>query len=132
MLAKNTNWADAHVMELVGTSLVASQYGCFADQLVELTDSVEVLLQGDKKESIKRELAVPDVALHALGTVLLRADGAMVVNGVGKKDKTLLDTYRIPVLLDVAALKDPAVFVSEMRVEIDKLYAAGERLLASK
>lgn len=132
MLGKTANWADSRVMEVVGKSLIASQLGFFADQLAALIDSVEVLLKGDKNVSIKRELVVPESALQAFGTVFLKADGAMTVSGTGRKDKNLLDTYRIPVVLDVAALKDPAVFVSEMRVEIDKLYASGERLLVSK
>lgn len=126
------NHAGAHIdVEAIGKRLVASQFGIFADQLAALTDSVEVLLKGDKN-IIKRELVVPEAAFESFGTVFLKADGAMVVNGIGAKDKNMLDTYRIPVALDVAAIKDPAVFVSEMRVLIDTLYSAGERLLGSK
>ncbi|MDZ4838318.1 MAG: hypothetical protein SGJ27_31425 [Candidatus Melainabacteria bacterium] len=127
-----TNNAVARGLKAIGTSLIASQFGLFADQLAALTDKVEVLLKGDKNVSIKCELVVPGVTFDTFGTVFLKADGAMVVDGIGSKDKKQLDTYRIPVVLDVAVLKDPAVFVSEMRVLIDKLYAAGERSLASK
>lgn len=126
------NHAAAHIdVEAIGKLLVASQLGYFADQLAALTDSVEVLLKGEKNV-IRRELVVPEAAFDTFGTVFLKADGAMVVNGKGSKDKNQLDTYLIPVALDVAAIKDPVVFVSEMRVLIDELYAAGERLLGSK
>lgn len=119
-------------IDAIGKRLIASQLGLFADQLAALTDSVEVLLKSDKNVSIKRELVVPGSTFETFGTVILKADGAMTVAGGGVKDKHELDTYRVPVVLDVAALREPALFVIEMRVEIGKLYAAGERLLASK
>ncbi len=112
-------------LKKLGKRLVASQYGNFADQLTKLTDSVE----RKPTVSIKCELVVPEVAFDAFGTLLLKADGAITISGEGRKDKNLLDTYRFPVVFNVEALKDAAAFVSEMRVEIDKLYSAGETLL---
>lgn len=113
-------------LKALGTCLVASQLAGFADQLGMLVESVEAQVLSGSKASISSELVVPEAAFDLFGTLLIKASGA-VTAGKGTKDKNLLDTYRIPIALDVAALADPQGFVSEMFAEIDAMYARGEQ-----
>jgi hypothetical protein len=112
----------------LGERLVASQLGAFAAELTALVDEVEMQMVNEDKAVIRRELVVPDAALEAFGTTYLKSDGAMTSTS-GRKDNNLLDTYRIPVVLDVAALKDAEAFVTEMRELIDALYIEGKETL---
>lgn len=111
-----------------GMQLVASQLALFAAELTVLTDEVERQMGNESKALIRRELVVPEVAFEAFGTLLLKGDGA-VSSTLGSKDQHLVGTYRIPVAIDVAALKDAEAFVKEMREIIVALYGEGTKTL---
>ncbi|MBX3138642.1 hypothetical protein KF707_20605, partial [Candidatus Obscuribacterales bacterium] len=96
----------------------------FAGELSLLTDEVEMQLVNERKAVIRRELVVPEVAFEAFATMMLKADGALTSTS-GSKDNNLIGTYRVPVALDVAALKNAETFMQEMRALVDALYGEG-------
>ena len=111
-------------LAFIGMQLVASQLALFAGELSLLTDEVEMQLVNERKAVIRRELVVPEVAFEAFATMMLKADGALTSTS-GSKDNNLIGTYRVPVALDVAALKNAETFMQEMRALVDALYGEG-------
>jgi len=111
-------------LAFIGMQLVASQLALFAGELSLLTDEVEMQLVNERKAVIRRELVVPEVAFEAFATMMLKADGALTSTS-GSKDNNLIGTYRVPVALDVAALKNAEAFMQEMRALVDALYGEG-------
>lgn len=104
----------------LGFCLVADGFTIFAGQLKALATRIEAL-PAENNEPFEVELTVPEPAFNAFGDFYVAANGAVTTARMGSKIRELLDTYRLYIKVDVAALADRGKFVAETRAIADSM-----------
>lgn len=104
----------------LGLCMVGDAFTAFADQLKALATRIEAL-PAENNEPFEVELTVPEPAFNAFGDFYVAGNGAVTTAKTGNKVRELLDTYRLYIKVDVAALADRGKFVAETRAIADSM-----------